>query len=486
MEYTSTILIVDDEPVGRETLEGVLIAQGYKLVFASNGKQALEKAAKFSPDLILLDVMMPGMDGLEVCQKLRKDPLLSEVPIIMVTALDDRDSRLQGIEAGADDFVSKPFDHVELRARVRTITRLNRYRRLLSERVKFEWVAAQATDGYLIMDDNGYLLYANPKARLYLGLPTNQETPIPETFPELVKKQYHCEPQAAWAIWSEQPAGRSPRYLVRPESSTTNAFWLQVNILRPPGGPDSSWIIHLRDVTKRLTLQRDMRGFHKMVFHKLRTPLIGMLGSQELLTRHASKLSPAEVAELSGTALKSMQRLQGQIEDILKYLQASGLTQTGEEFNLSQLQPIVEQISANLGIESVLVSSQKRLDQLQVLLTKRAIELILWEVLENAKKFHPKQMPVVKIVVSHLSEKKVSIQICDDGLTLSPKQLAHLWDPYYQGEKHFTGETAGMGLGLSMVTSLVWDIGGTCRAYNREEGMGIVIELILPLVKESS
>jgi DNA-binding response OmpR family regulator len=121
MRHSSTILIVDDESAGRDTLEALLMVQGYNLAFA--------KAAELTPDLILLDVMMPGMDGFEVCRRLRTDPLLTEVPVIMVTALDDRDSRLRGIEAGADDFVTKPFDRAELRARVRTITRLNRYRR---------------------------------------------------------------------------------------------------------------------------------------------------------------------------------------------------------------------------------------------------------------------------------------------------------------------------------------------------------------------
>jgi PAS domain S-box-containing protein len=133
-ERASTILIVDDEPIGRETLRAMLLTQGYNLATARSGTEALAKAVELTPDLIFLDVMMPEMDGFEVCRCLRADPVLAEVPIIMVTALDDRDSRLQGIEAGADDFVSKPFDRVELRTRVKTIMRLNRYQRLLLER----------------------------------------------------------------------------------------------------------------------------------------------------------------------------------------------------------------------------------------------------------------------------------------------------------------------------------------------------------------
>lgn len=174
MEYTSTILIVDDEPAGRETLEALLFAQGYQLAFASNGIEALEKAAELIPDLILLDVMMPGIDGYEVCQRLRIDSLLAEVPIIMVTALDDRDSRLRGIEAGADDFVSKPFDRAELRSRVRSITRLNRYRRLLVERAKFERIIEFSPDGILIVDAEGTIRLANPALLRMLGFANGQ------------------------------------------------------------------------------------------------------------------------------------------------------------------------------------------------------------------------------------------------------------------------------------------------------------------------
>jgi signal transduction histidine kinase len=131
---SSKILIVDDDPLGLTTLESTLDGQGYNITFADNGLTALKKADELMPDLILLDVMMPVMDGFEVCRRIRATPKLAEVPIIILTALDDRTSRLLGIEAGADDFLSKPVDRQELRLRVHTIIRLNRYRTLLTQR----------------------------------------------------------------------------------------------------------------------------------------------------------------------------------------------------------------------------------------------------------------------------------------------------------------------------------------------------------------
>jgi signal transduction histidine kinase len=130
----STVLIVDDNPTARETLVAMLEGEGYDLHLAKDGIQALDMLKQLQPDLILLDVMMPGMDGFEVCRRIRAAPHVAEVPIILLTALDDRDSLLRGIESGADDFLSKPADRRELMARVRTITRLNRYRTLTEQR----------------------------------------------------------------------------------------------------------------------------------------------------------------------------------------------------------------------------------------------------------------------------------------------------------------------------------------------------------------
>jgi len=134
----STILIVDDESAGRQTLESILEGQGYHLEMAENGQEALEKASQLLPDVILLDVMMPIMDGFEVCKRIRNNPALAEIPIIMLTALDERQSFLKGLESGADDYITKPYDRYELRARLLGITRLNRYRKLVDDRANIE------------------------------------------------------------------------------------------------------------------------------------------------------------------------------------------------------------------------------------------------------------------------------------------------------------------------------------------------------------
>jgi CheY-like chemotaxis protein len=105
-----SILIADDELHGRELLGALLEPHGYQLLFAEDGVKALAQARRHVPDLVLLDVMMPGKDGFEVCQELRSDSELAEVPIMLLTALEDRDSRLRGIESGADDFITKPYD----------------------------------------------------------------------------------------------------------------------------------------------------------------------------------------------------------------------------------------------------------------------------------------------------------------------------------------------------------------------------------------
>jgi class 3 adenylate cyclase/CheY-like chemotaxis protein len=125
-ETPARILVVDDMPANVRLLEAVLEAAGYSVLSASSGPEALERVADELPDLVLLDVQMAGMNGYEVCRRIREREETALLPIVMVTS-HDSEARIDGIRAGADDFVTKPFDQQELLLRVRSLVRIKRY-----------------------------------------------------------------------------------------------------------------------------------------------------------------------------------------------------------------------------------------------------------------------------------------------------------------------------------------------------------------------
>src|SRR5260221_3634986 len=118
---TGTILVADDQAANRELLEELLTPQGCKVVTVADGAAALEELTRAQFDLVLLDVMMPHLNGFEVCEKIKNNPDTYLIPVIMITALSDKQDRIEGIRVGADDFLSRPLDRTELLARVRSL-----------------------------------------------------------------------------------------------------------------------------------------------------------------------------------------------------------------------------------------------------------------------------------------------------------------------------------------------------------------------------
>jgi putative two-component system response regulator len=140
------ILVVDDDPLIVDVLTRFLSREGYAVVTAQNGIEALEKVRFNQPDLILLDVTMPEMDGFATCRRLKDDERTALIPITMLTGLDDREHRTRGIEAGADDFLTKPFEHSILRARIRSQLRLKRLTDQLEHTENVIFMLAQAVE----------------------------------------------------------------------------------------------------------------------------------------------------------------------------------------------------------------------------------------------------------------------------------------------------------------------------------------------------
>ncbi len=165
MAAIDTILVVDDNEQNIELLEAMLLPQGYDVISARDGIEALERVEQFTPHLVLLDVMMPRMDGFEVTRRLRGRPETASVPILMLTALRELSDKVRGLELGADDFLSKPFNRIELLARVRSLLRIKHLHDQLEQKnallhqVLTRYVAAEVANEIL----------ANPDQNLKLG-----------------------------------------------------------------------------------------------------------------------------------------------------------------------------------------------------------------------------------------------------------------------------------------------------------------------------
>ncbi len=132
----STILVADDEPINRALIQRRLERAGYRVLTAQNGREAVERAREYLPDLIILDVMMPEMDGLQACRLIKSDEETSTIPVIFLSARDETDVKVSGLSLGANDYISKPFKAEELLARVYVAIRLKRERDQLRERAE--------------------------------------------------------------------------------------------------------------------------------------------------------------------------------------------------------------------------------------------------------------------------------------------------------------------------------------------------------------
>jgi len=147
MKAKPVILVVDDQTQNNDLLEAFLVPEGYEIIKATSGEEALAKLANTEIDLILLDVMMPGMDGFEVTRRIRQDKKNKLMPIILVTALKETEDRIQGIKAGCDDYISKPFDKMELFARIQSLLKIKAYNDQMSNyRKELESEVVNMTD----------------------------------------------------------------------------------------------------------------------------------------------------------------------------------------------------------------------------------------------------------------------------------------------------------------------------------------------------
>ena len=466
--------MIVSETQTRLALEEILSSAGFGIEIASSTDLGLQKSAELLPTVIIID-NSPTMNGYEICRHLRANQLLIGTPLVMLIERGERDSRAMGLSSGADDFLDKPLEGLEVLARIRSLTRFNRDRYLLTELTRFSWMAEYAHEGYVMLDKSGAIHYANERAMHLLNMP---EDFFGLPFVNVVERQYLPEPVETWKGWMEDPA---PCFLIQPESPTARAVWVVLEAMDPPKGVDYQRLVRLRDVTERMSIYQDMRRFHTVVAHKLRTPMSMLMMSVTLLKNQLEKLSPDEIKKMLGTAIKGTDRLAEEVRTILTYIDAPLALNLGAPMLLKNLPDMIKDICANLQLEDIVFSFPDNLISTSVAITSDALEMVFHELLENARKFHPTHNPHIEISVGQTDDEFIRIRLADNGLTLSIEQLQWAWLPYFQGEKDFTGELPGLGLGFPMVATLIWKSGGAINLRNRSDGPGVIVDLKIPL-----
>jgi signal transduction histidine kinase len=319
MPDSPLVLIVDDTARSRALLRSLLEPEGYRLAEATHGEEALELAAENTPDIILLDVMMPGMDGFETCRRIRANKEMREVPVLLLTALDDRKSRLEGLSAGADDFITKPIDTVELRIRVRAITQLNRFRSLSDHRARFEQAIDHAPGGLIVTDVNGRPELVNEAARA-LFLPN---APLDSSIEDLLESDFPN------LIRDLQPGdrGRSPTLTVSLRWNRRQPNQVEIAAAALPG---HAFIYSLRDVTERRALEQQVITMQRLevlgnlaggIAHDLNNLLTGIMGSASLLADETAE--GAEGRSQLDTIIKSSRRGAEMLRQLLSFSRGS-------------------------------------------------------------------------------------------------------------------------------------------------------------------
>jgi putative two-component system response regulator len=177
---TGTILVADDQAANRELLDELLITQGFRVVSVPDGAAAVEELTRTQVDLVLLDVMMPHLNGFEVCQKIKNNPETYLIPVVLITALSDKQDRIEGIKAGADDFLTRPVDRAELLARVGSLLKLKHRTDELERAESVLFTLAQSIEGKDPYTHGHCERLSDYSARLgqHLGLPEDEITAL--------------------------------------------------------------------------------------------------------------------------------------------------------------------------------------------------------------------------------------------------------------------------------------------------------------------
>ena len=486
------LLVVEDDARMRGILE-MLLASQWDVEVASDGRDALAKIDRSLPDLILADLVLPNVDGFEMIRELRAAPRTRVVPIIVVSGLTDDSDRLKALEAGASDFLVKPFSERELFLVVSAQIHTLQQRRAAEEsatEAHVRHILDGALDAVTAVDPRGVVTYWNPQAAATFGW--TPEEAAGRRFADLVfapeqRQRQQAELERELSGVAEPAGRRADTEGIRKDGTR---FPLQLGVTAAPG---KGGYVFARDVGERREAEdernraleqareigRTKDEFLALLSHELRTPLSAIVGWAHMLrTAELDEATRARAIETIDRNAKVQNQL---IEDILDVSRiVAGKFHV--EMRSVDLARVVEaardtvaplaaakKVDLELAVEPGLPPTVGDPDRLQQ---------VAWNLLSNAIKFTPAGGRVA-VELARRDDSFV-LAVKDTGAGIDPAFLPHIFERFRQGGSSGARRQGGLGLGLSIVRHIVEMHGGTVEAASEGQGTGAAFVVRLP------
>jgi PAS domain S-box-containing protein len=510
-DHVQRVLVVDDERLNRDLIVAMLSRERCEVTTAASGEEALAAVARRPPDLVVLDVMMPGMDGYEVARRLKRDAATRGIPVIILTALDDRPARLRGLEAGADDFLSKPVDHAELCMRVRNLLRLkaygdfhDRYIAALegevgsrtadvveSERLyRSTFDAAPVGVAHVGLD--GRWLRVNRRLCELLGYAPAELVGLAERdFAASEEPAGEADARRALAAGASDRAAVDERCYRRRDGGFV---WTRVNLSlhRDADGRAAHFIAVIEDVTERRALEAQVRQAGKMdaigqlasgVAHDFNNLLSVVISYSEMLAADLVPGDPvrADLDEIRGAGVRAA--------DLTRQLLAFGRRQVLQPrvVDLNEVIAGMERMLRRLIGEDVELAATHLPGLRRVLVDPGQMEQVIMNLAVNARDAMPRggrlTIETTEATLDAASAADVGarpgahvvLSVTDTGVGMDGATQARIFEPFFTTKA--TGK--GTGLGLSTVFGIVRQSGGSV-AVSSEPGAGATFRVFLP------
>jgi PAS domain S-box-containing protein len=530
------ILIVDDDPALRRAMDRLLSGKGWLVETAADGRAALGILEERVPDLVLMDVVMPGMGGLGALRQLRADPRMRRLPIVLMSVLSEDASRVKALEAGADDYLIKPFSEAELVARVDTQLQLAARRRAAAEadeslvrtvadrmpvlsiterkrrhderrqdEDELRAILDGAEDAVVGTDAAGCVTFWNARAEQVFGwsaaeahgrdvadlaIPERLRAAYREGFARLVgsmkeRLERRLEATGLRRDGSEFPAEVNVVVFRRTDGSCRcTAFVADVTERKAAEAERTRLLAAAEEARVQAESANRMKDeFLATLSHELRTPLNAIVGWVHLL--RAGRLDEATARRALATIDRNAKIHTQLISDILDVSRiASG--KLGVQMRPVELAPIVE-----AALDTVRLAAEAKAIRVRVELDPRGgpvagdpdrLQQVVWNLLSNAIKFTP-EGGAVTLELRREGDHAV-MRISDNGIGIPPEFLPFVFERFRQADPSTTRPQGGLGLGLAIVHHLAQAHGGTVFAASPGSGQGSTFTLRLPLVAD--